>query len=101
MSPLTHPTGQGKALPIAKARLKIGDFDQSKPVAPGDKSVVFTVPLKAGKTRLQTWFYDQSGNELCGAFYAMAIADSRCSVLVRHVRRANVLPRGTYDLQRR
>ena len=69
---LTHPIGQGKALPIAKARLKIGDFDQSKPVAPGDKSVVFTVPLKAGRTRLQTWFYDQSGNELCGAFYVMA-----------------------------
>jgi arylsulfatase A-like enzyme len=69
---LTHPTGQGKALPIAKARLKIGDFDQSKPAAPGDKSVIFTAPLKAGRTRLQTWFYDPSGNELCGAFYAMA-----------------------------
>ncbi len=69
---LTHPTGQGKALPIAKARLKIGDFDQSKPAAPGDKSVIFTVPLKAGRTRLQTWFYDQSGHELCGAFYAVA-----------------------------
>ena len=69
---LTHPIGQGKALPIAKARLKIGDFDQSKPVIPGDKSVVFTVPLKAGRIRLQTWFYDPSGNELCGAFYVMA-----------------------------
>jgi hypothetical protein len=66
---LTHPTGPGKALPVAKARLQIGDFDQSKPVAPGDKSAVFTVPLKAGKVRLQTWFYDSSGNELCGAFY--------------------------------
>jgi hypothetical protein len=63
---LTHPIGQGKALPVAKARLKIGDFDQSKPVAPGDKSAVFTVPLKAGKTRLQTWFYDQSGTSLRG-----------------------------------
>ncbi len=61
-----------KRVAIAKARLKIGDFDQSKPVAPGDKSVVFTVPLKAGRTRLQTWFYDRSGSELCGAFYVMA-----------------------------
>ncbi len=69
---LTHPTGPGKALSIAKARLQIGDFDQSRSVAPGDKSAVFTLPLKAGKARLQTWFYDQSGNELCGAFYAMA-----------------------------
>jgi arylsulfatase len=71
-APLKGPTGEGKALPIAQARLKIGDFDQSKPVTPGDKSATFTVPLKAGKTRLQTWFYDQSGSELCGAFYATA-----------------------------
>jgi len=70
--PATHPTGAGKALPIARARLKIASFDQSKPVAPGDKAAVFTVPLRAGKTRLQTWFYDASGAELCGAFYAMA-----------------------------
>jgi arylsulfatase A-like enzyme len=69
---LTHPIGEGKALPIAKARLKIGDFDQSNPAAPGDKSVVFTVLLKAGQTRLQTWFYDRSGQELCGSFYVMA-----------------------------
>jgi hypothetical protein len=61
-----------KRVAIAKTRLKIGDFDQSKPAAPGDKSVVFTVPLNAGRIRLQTWFYDQSGSELCGAFYAMA-----------------------------
>jgi len=69
---LRHPTGEGKALPIAKARLKIGDFDELKPVASGDKSAIFTIPLKAGKTRLQTWFCDQSGSELCGAFYATA-----------------------------
>jgi arylsulfatase len=71
-APATHPTGTGKALPIAKARLKIGVFDRSKPVAPGDKAVVFTVPLKAGPAQLQTWFYDASGTELCGAFYATA-----------------------------
>ncbi len=69
---LTGPLGAGKAFPVARARLNINDFDQSKPAAPGDKSVTFTVPLKAGKTRLQTWFYDESGNELCGAFYATA-----------------------------
>jgi len=61
---------EGKALPIAKARLKINQFDRSKSVASGDKSATFTVPLKAGKTQLQTWFYDKDGNELCGAYYA-------------------------------
>jgi arylsulfatase A-like enzyme len=71
-APATHPTGKGKALPVGKARLQIGDFDASQPVAPGAPSAVFTVPLKAGKTRMQTWLYDRSDNELCGAFYVTA-----------------------------
>ncbi len=60
---------EGKALPAVKARLRIGQVDVSKPVAPGDKAATFTVRLAAGKTRLETWFYDAEGNELCGAFY--------------------------------
>jgi hypothetical protein len=59
----------GTALPIARARLRIGDVDQSQAVQPGDRSAVFTVNLEAGETRLQTWFYDKDGNELCGAYY--------------------------------
>ncbi len=60
----------GKALPIVKARLKIGAVDQSKPVAPEDKGITFTVPLKAGtRTPMQTWFYDANGKELCGAYF--------------------------------
>ncbi len=59
----------GKATPIAKARLKIGDVDVSKQVSKNDKAVMFNVRLTAGKTKLQTWFYDQQGKELCGAFY--------------------------------
>jgi hypothetical protein len=47
----------GKALLIAKARLKINQFDESKSVASNDKSATFAVCLKAGKARLQTWFY--------------------------------------------
>jgi arylsulfatase A-like enzyme len=63
----TYPAG--KALPAARARLKVGDVDVSKPVAPGDKAATFTVPLKAGNTQLTTWLYDAAGKELCGAFY--------------------------------
>lgn len=59
-------------MPVVKARMKIGEFDESRPVAPGDKSATFTVHLKAGKTGLQTWLYDPSGSELCGAFYVTA-----------------------------
>jgi len=62
----------GKALPIAKARLKIGDvLDDLKPVGPQDKAVTFSATLKGGtKTQMQSWFYDGDGKELCGAYFA-------------------------------
>jgi arylsulfatase len=60
---------EGKALAIAKARLKIADLDLSRAVGKDDKAATFTVKLKAGKTSLQTWFYDADGKELCGAYY--------------------------------
>jgi len=59
----------GKALPIAKARLRVGSFDATTPVSASDKEAVFETRLKAGRTQLQTWFYDAQGRELCGAFY--------------------------------
>ncbi|MFH1266131.1 MAG: arylsulfatase [Planctomycetota bacterium] len=60
---------EGKALPVAKARLKIGPVDLSQPVAPHAHAATFATPLPAGKAHLQTWFYDAQDNELCGAFY--------------------------------
>ena len=63
----------GRAMPIAKARLQIGDYDQTLPVKADDKAVTFTVPLKAtAKTRMQTWFYDAQGKELSGAYFVYA-----------------------------
>lgn len=59
----------GKALPIARAKLQIGEAEQAADVKPGDKFVRFTVPLKAGPIKAQTWFYDAAGKELCGAYY--------------------------------
>ena len=59
----------GVALPIAKARLKVAGFDQSRTVGPSDTAVSFTVKLKSGPTKLQTWFYDADGAEICGAYY--------------------------------
>ena len=59
----------GIALPVAKARLRIGPFDLSKPVGADDKSATFDLKLRPGKSQLQTWFYDAQGKELCGAFY--------------------------------
>jgi arylsulfatase len=62
---------EGKALPIARARLKIGDHEASQDVGPEDKEITFRVTLKAGtQTTLQTAFLDAAGNELCGAYFA-------------------------------
>jgi arylsulfatase A-like enzyme len=59
----------GVALPVAEARLHVADFDQRKPVHSDDQAVAYTVSLKAGRTQLQTWFYDAQGKEICGAYY--------------------------------
>jgi arylsulfatase len=59
----------GKALPIAKARLRVGTFEQTREVKPADTSVSFVVPLRKGQLKAQTWFYDADGKELCGAYY--------------------------------
>jgi len=64
---LAYPPG--KALAIAKARLKIADVDKSANVDPNARSVTFTVDLKAGKTTMQTWFLDGGGKQVCGAYY--------------------------------
>jgi hypothetical protein len=60
---------EGKALPITRARVKVGLLDESKPVGKGDKSAVFRANLVSGKTQIQTWFYDADDQELCGAYY--------------------------------
>jgi hypothetical protein len=59
----------GKALPIARARLKVANFDQTVPVTATDKAISFTVNLPAGPTNLQTWFLNTNGGLLTGAYY--------------------------------
>ena len=59
----------GRALPITRARMQIGDQSLSQAVTTTDKAVHFIVDLKKGRTRLKTWFDDAAGNTLCGAFY--------------------------------
>lgn len=61
----------GKALPIAKIRLKVGDrLDETKAVPADAKEVAFSVALKAGtKLAMQSFCYDANGKELCGAYF--------------------------------
>ncbi len=67
-APINEAIPGGKAITATEARLKIGDADMTMPV-PGDAhGVTFRLNLKAGKTRLQTWFTDDRGNSR-GAYY--------------------------------
>jgi hypothetical protein len=63
-----RPDGVHAPLRPGNARLKIGDVDQLKPIGEGDCSVTFTVPLKAGKTQLQTWLTETGGTQR-GAYF--------------------------------
>jgi len=66
--PITAAIPRSVAIEAVKGRLKIGDFDMTKPIEPEAKAVTFNVQLKAGKTRMQTWFIEKNGDSL-GAYY--------------------------------
>jgi len=61
----------GKAISAASARLKVADADLSMPVPRDAHAVTFQAKLKAGKTRLETWFTDDDGTSR-GAYYVYA-----------------------------
>ena len=63
------PPKNNGALPIANARLKIGDFDKSVNTNNDQKEVKFTINLDEGDYEVETWFMDKTGKPLCSAFY--------------------------------
>ncbi|MFC1739416.1 arylsulfatase [Planctomycetota bacterium] len=66
--PINTAIPGGKAINASKARLEISDVDVTKPIDKDTVAVTFRVWLKAGKTRLQTWFIDDQGSSR-GAYY--------------------------------
>ena len=60
---------EGFALPIARSRIMIERQEHSRPVEPGDEAAVFTLQLNAGASLLHTWFDDDRGQPICGAYY--------------------------------
>ncbi len=62
------PFGPGKAMKITKATVKIGNQEASREVGPDDKSIIFSLTLPIGKTRLYAKF--SNGADLSmGAYY--------------------------------
>ncbi|MBL8792349.1 MAG: arylsulfatase [Planctomycetia bacterium] len=50
------------------ARIKVGDLERNQAIPKDAQSITFPVELKPGKTKLQTWFADETG-DLRGAYY--------------------------------
>jgi len=61
----------GKALPLQRARVRVGDEEANGEIAPTADSATFHFALGAGATRLQTWLSTDSGEAL-GAYYVYA-----------------------------
>ncbi|MHC4116219.1 MAG: sulfatase/phosphatase domain-containing protein [Planctomycetota bacterium] len=70
-TPINGAVERGKAISVTKARIKVAGVDQSKPVNRDALEVTFRMNLKAGKTKLQTWFTDDKGVSR-GAYYVYA-----------------------------
>lgn len=72
---IQHGYGGGRALPLVKARIRVADYEETKPIGPEDRYVAFTVRLRAGETPLQTYFYDAQGRNV-GAYYVYVEQES-------------------------
>ena len=66
--PITAAIPGGKAISAVKARIKIADADETRPVGRNDTAATFRLKLQAGPTKLQTWFIDEKGADR-GAYY--------------------------------
>jgi hypothetical protein len=66
---ITAAVAGGKAIVADEARLRIGSFDQRKPIPADAHAVEFIAPLAAGSYRLQSWFTTNDGTSR-GAYYA-------------------------------
>jgi arylsulfatase A-like enzyme len=66
---LTDAPKNSMPWPIAKARLKLGEFERTIDVLPGDSCAEFEVDLKSGRTTLQADFLDAEGEVIGTAYY--------------------------------
>ena len=57
------------AIPVAKARLQVGEFDKTVDTKPTDTVVRYSLNLKKGKTKLTASLLDAKGKVICGAMY--------------------------------
>ncbi len=59
----------GKALPVASAWLQVGRSEQTLPVPPDATGQTFQMAVEEGPTTVKSWWRDEQGNPLAGAYY--------------------------------
>ncbi len=66
--PLTH---KYRLIPAHEAVLETNGKEQRVSITPESLNAVFQIALPKGRSKLQGWFRDAEGKDLCGAFYAL------------------------------
>ncbi|MHC4250515.1 MAG: arylsulfatase [Planctomycetota bacterium] len=59
----------GKAIPVARARVRVAGLDRTVEAAPGAVAARVTGRLAKGPSKFETSFIDAAGKELCGAYF--------------------------------
>jgi len=62
----------GKALPVSSAWLQVGRSEQTLPVPPDATAQTFEIAVERGPTTVKSWWHDEEGNQLAGAYYLTA-----------------------------
>ncbi len=62
----------GKALPVASAWLQVGRSEQTLPVPPDATAQTFEMAVEGGPTTVKSWWHDEQGSPLAGAYYLTA-----------------------------
>ena len=62
----------GKALPVASAWLQVGRSEQTLPVPPDATAQTFEMAVERGPTTVKSWWRDDQGEPLAGAYYLTA-----------------------------
>ncbi|MDE0634105.1 MAG: arylsulfatase [Caldilineaceae bacterium] len=62
----------GKALPVASAWLQVGRSEQTLPVPPDATAQTFEMAVQRGPTTVKSWWHDEQGSPLAGAYYLTA-----------------------------
>ncbi len=62
----------GQALPVSAAWLQVGRSEQTLPVPPDATGQTFEMAVERGPTTVKSWWRDEQGDPLAGAYYVTA-----------------------------